>query len=395
MTKSPPPLADVVVTGLGISHQLGIELSTFWSALFDETDYEIETPHFDSQPFKCSKTLMLGDEQKSRLGDEDKPDLFRFGLHAARHAIGDSCAENYLSVMGFSLGTTSGGLMDEFSAAKLNGSPQLTPISNSFVNATADVMTRELGIGGRSATYSIACASSGVSIFHAFESIRRGESQIVLAGGCDRVRPCDFAGFSGLRAMSTDLCKPFDESRNGLVMGDGSAFLVLENSEHAYRRGAKVYARLRSGGVTSDAFHATAPDYQGIERAMKIALSGAELEGYAPLYINAHGTGTKLNDAAEINAINSVFQGVNDEIYVSSTKSRTGHMLGTAGAIEALITCMALRNNQFPTTKNTSNPDKEITFNLLLDRDKASGIKYALSNSLGFGGNNVCLMFSS
>ena len=387
----------VVVTGLGVVCALGDNRDEFWQKLLSGHDVVGEPDSFDATPYRSKRTTVIARSMLDELPHKELHDPARLGLSAAVEALRQSglVASEY-NKAGLAIGTTSGGTMDAFSAAYNFGDTVGDNMpEQAAAHSSMTAIARHLELKGPVYNTSMACVSSSVAILHAAETIRHGDAEIMLAGGCDRVRRADFAGFNSLRAVSPDYCRPFDRDRKGLVMGDGAAFLVLESLDRATARGAHLLAELGGEGLTCDAHHATAPDPDGIKRAMRQALDNAGLDSSQIDYINCHGTGTPLNDKAEMEAIEDVFGQHASKLCVSSTKAVTGHLLGTAGAIEALITVMAIAHDIVPPVTNCREPEPSINFRLVRDKPLETHIKHAMSNSLGFGGNNASLIFSA
>lgn len=244
-----------------------------------------------------------------------------------------------------------------------------------------------------------ACASGTHSIGDAFKVIQRGDAKVMVAGGTEAaICEIGIAGFQALTAMSTSEDKdrasiPFDKERNGFIMGEGAGVLVLEDLEHAKARGAKIYAEIVGYGATCDAYHQTAPSGEGAARAMEMALRDAGIAKEEVSYINAHGTSTPINDKFETKAILDVFGDVAKNIPVSSTKSMTGHLLGAAGGIEAVISVLSLRDGIIPATINHKVCDEDCSLDYVTEGSRKADLKYVMSNSLGFGGHNGVLLF--
>jgi 3-oxoacyl-[acyl-carrier-protein] synthase II len=268
-------------------------------------------------------------------------------------------------------------------------------------NMAAGQIAINLGFSGPNYTIVNACASSTNSIGEAFKLIQRGDADILITGGSEAaVTPMSFAGFCSMKAMSTrndepeKASRPFDLERDGFVLGEGAGVLVLESLEHATKRGAYIYAELSGYGCTDDAHHITAPAPEGVgaAKAMELAIKDAGLNIEDISYINAHGTSTQLNDKYETAAIKAVFGEQAKKVAISSTKSMTGHLLGAAGAIEAIATTLAITNSLVPPTVNYTNPDPECDLDYVPNKARTMEIKAALSNSLGFGGHNATIL---
>lgn len=292
--------------------------------------------------------------------------------------------------------------------AKGDGVPRFNPfmIPKAIPSIAAGMISIRFGLGGPSFSVSTACSSSSHAVASAFDQIRLGHADVLLSGGADAdITYTGIGGFNSLHALSTrndspeTASRPFSKSRDGFVLGEGAACLILEEYEHAVARGAKIYAEMLGEGMTSDAYHMTAPDPdgKGAERVMRLALRDAGLQPEDIDYINTHGTSTPLGDVTEIKAIERVFGKHVYEMNLDSTKSMTGHMIGATGAVEALACVMALKEGIIPPTINhdPEDIDEEIdyTINFTFDKAQKRDIRYALSNTFGFGGHNACLIF--
>lgn len=292
--------------------------------------------------------------------------------------------------------------------AEGDGVPRFNPfmIPKSIPSIAAGQISIRFGLGGLSFSVSTACSSSSHAVSCAYDQIRLGHAEVLLTGGAEAVvTQATIGGFNSLHALSTrnddpeHASRPFSKSRDGFVLGEGAACLILEEYEHAKARGAKIYAEVIGEGMTSDAYHMTAPDPEGkgAERVMRLALKDAGLQPEQVDFINTHGTSTPLGDVTEIKAIQRVFGEHVYEMNLDSTKSMTGHLIGATGAVEALTCVMALKDGIIPPTINHDPEDKdeEIDYRINFTFDKAQkrDIKYALSNTFGFGGHNACLVF--
>jgi len=268
-------------------------------------------------------------------------------------------------------------------------------------NMAAGQIAMQFGAKGFNECVVTACATSANAIGDAFKVIQRGDADVIITGGSEApITPLSFAGFCSMKAMTTTedpalACRPFDAERNGFVMGEGAAILVLEELEHALKRGANILAEIVGYGVTNDAYHITAPapEGEGAARCMKMAIDDAGIKPEDIDYINAHGTSTEYNDKFETAAIKTVFGEHARKLAVSSTKSMTGHLLGAAGAIEAIITVLSIKDGFLPPTINYRTPDPECDLDYVPNKGRSADITYALSNSLGFGGHNVTIVF--
>ena len=292
--------------------------------------------------------------------------------------------------------------------AKGDGVPRFNPfmIPKAIPSIAAGQISIRFGLGGPSYSVSTACSSSSHAVGSAFDQIRLGHADVLLTGGADAdVTAVGVGGFNSLHALSTrndspeTASRPFSKSRDGFVLGEGAACLILEEYEHAKARGAKIYAEIVGVGMTSDAYHMTAPDPEGkgAERVMRLAINDAGIEPEQVDFVNTHGTSTPLGDVTELNAIRRVFGEHVYEMNLDSTKSMTGHLIGATGAVEALACVMALKDGIIPPTINhdPEDVDENIDYRINFTFDKAQkrNIRYALSNTFGFGGHNACLVF--
>lgn len=407
----------VVVTGLGAITPIGNTAKDFWKGLVNGKNGAGEITRFDSALFKTHFACEVKDYNPEDYFDKKsvrKYDLFaQFDIIAADEAIADSgiSAENCdLDEVGVLVTSGIGGVNHFYNEmmeyADSDRSPRFSPflITKMIVNMPAGLISIKYGFRGPNYATVSACASSAHAIIDAFDYIRFGKCQVVVAGGAGAaITIPGIGGFNSMKALSTrnddplTASRPFDLNRDGFVMGEGAGCMVLEEYEHAVARGAKIYAEIVGGGASADAYHITAPHPEGIGGilSMQRALKDANLAPEAIDHINTHGTSTPVGDLAEPLAITKVFGEHAYNISINSTKSMTGHLLGGAGAVEAIACVMALKEGIIPPTINHFDDDPQIdprldfTFNQARKRD----IQYALSNSFGFGGQNATLIF--
>jgi 3-oxoacyl-[acyl-carrier-protein] synthase II len=337
------------------------------------------------------------DEEK--LTGASRPD--RFGLQAAMEAVkqaGLSAREIERAALLFGTGTGGAAITEVYfrrwNAGETPPAGMLVPHQPASVT---DLVARHLGVRGPRSTIMTACSSSATAIGWAADRVRLGQVDVAIAGGAEGLCRLTYAGFNCLRATSPEPCRPFDAERKGLNLGEGAAVLVLESEEHARARGAKVLAWLAGWGVTADAYHMTAPhpDGDGAARAMQAALDDARLSAADVGYVNAHGTATPHNDAAETAAIKKVLGARAPSVPVSSIKSMVGHTLGAAGAIEAVASVLTLTRGFVPPTVNLKTPDPAFgELDFVPDRSRALQVDVVISNSFAFGGNNTALAFT-
>ncbi len=406
----------VVVTGMGIISPLGNELEATWQNIlagksgaktvtaFDVTDY----PTKFAAPVENFDDVNHLDVKTKRRVDE----FVQYGLVASKHAIENSGLElNSIdsSRIGVSIGSGIGGLDTiEKNALTLDkrGPRKISPffVPGAIVNMVSGLVSIEYGLHGPNLSIVTACSSGNHSIGFSARSISHGDCDVMITGGSEMaITPLGLGGFSAVTALSTNnenptkASRPWDKDRDGFVLGDGAGVLVLEEYEHAKARSANIYAEVTGFGMSSDAFHMTAPaeDGKGAKQAMISALKDADLDSSKIDYINAHGTSTPLGDIIEANAISDIFSTSQEQIAVSSTKSMTGHLLGAAGAIESIFSILSLRDNRLPPTINLDNLDVDAPkLNYVANESQEKKINCVLNNSFGFGGTNASLVFS-
>ena len=406
----------VVVTGMGIISPLGNELEATWQNIlagksgaktvtaFDVTEY----PTKFAAPVENFDDVNHLDVKTKRRVDE----FVQYGLVASKHAIENSGLElNSIdsSRIGVSIGSGIGGLDTiEKNALTLDkrGPRKISPffVPGAIVNMVSGLVSIEYGLHGPNLSIVTACSSGNHSIGFSARSISHGDCDVMITGGSEMaITPLGLGGFSAVTALSTNnenptkASRPWDKDRDGFVLGDGAGVLVLEEYEHAKARSANIFAEVSGFGMSSDAFHMTAPaeDGKGAKQAMISALKDADLDSSKIDYINAHGTSTPLGDIIEANAIAEIFSTSQEQIAVSSTKSMTGHLLGAAGAIESIFSILSLRDNRLPPTINLDNLDADAPkLNYVANESQEKEINYVLNNSFGFGGTNASLVFS-
>ncbi|HHW22603.1 MAG TPA: beta-ketoacyl-ACP synthase II [Clostridiaceae bacterium] len=400
----------VVVTGLGVVHSLGTNLETFWSAIKEGKNGIKTITRFDTSDYPTKVGAQIDDFDPTVCIDKKEAkrmDLFtQYAIHATHQAI--TMAGLDLSTVdpyraGVIIGSGIGGIetLEEncrvlFEKGPKRVSPFFVPMM--IANIASGQVAIKFGLKGYNACVVTACATANHSIGDAMRVIQNGYADIMISGGAEAsISPLGFSGFCAMRAMSENpdpesACRPFDKNRDGFVMGEGAGVLVLEEYEHAVKRGANILAELVGYGCTCDAYHITAPDPDGDAgaRCLELALEDAGITPEMVGYFNAHGTSTPLNDPLETKVVKRVF-GTN--IAVSATKSMTGHLLGAAGGIEAVITVMALKDGFLPPTINLRDPDPECDLDYVPNQGRKKDIEYAISNALGFGGHNGALLF--
>ena len=412
-------LKRVVITGLGAITPLGNTAPETWTALVNGVSGIAPITAFDATNFKTpfagevkgfDPTAVI-DKKEARKMDR----YSQFSVCVAEEAMRDSgldLEKEDRSRVGVIWGSGMGGLQTMESEiidfAKGDSIPRFNPfmIPKAIPSIAAGQISIRLGLGGPSFSVSTACSSSSHAVGSAFDQIRLGHADVLLTGGADAdITFTGIGGFNSLHALSTrndsptTASRPFSKSRDGFVLGEGAACLILEEYEHAKARGAKIYAEIIGEGMTSDAYHMTAPDPEGkgAERVMRSALRDAGVEPEQVDFINTHGTSTPLGDVTELLAIKRVFGEHVYDMNLDSTKSMTGHLIGATGAVEAMACVMALKEGIIPPTINhdPEDVDENIDYRINFTFDKAQkrDIRYALSNTFGFGGHNACLVF--
>ena len=401
-------LHRVVVTGLGVVSSIGTGRELFWNRLvagcsgigavssFDTSKFGVhsgaEIREFDPVPYLL------------RFLPSDIGRASQFAIAAARLAISDGSlciTEKDSNTFGVVVGTTSGepGVIEQFDNDCATGHPERTSrrfISTYPCHVLASHVAAELGLGGEVVTIPTACAAGNHAIARAYDELRFGKAEIMLAGGADSFSRITYAGFARLGAISPDICQPFDLNRKGMIPGEGAAFLLLETADHAQRRSARVYAEIAGYGLSCDAHHMTAahPEAEGGVRAMQLALGLAGIRPESVDYISAHGTGTPTNDRLEAIAIKKVFGEGAQRVPISSIKSMLGHTMGAASAIEAVACTLAISEGCIPPTINLFHPDPECDLDFVPLIGRTQKVDVALNNAYAFGGNNSSVVFA-
>ena len=414
----------VVVTGLGLLTTLGNDYKNSWNNLISGSSGIKKITQFDVSDLPCKIAGYISNNPDDEnyfnknnlieIKDIKRNDRFiQYGLAASKMAIEDAFLndlsdEEKLRV-GVSVGSGIGGLETISNGAitiNEKGPKKLSPffIPSSLVNLLSGQISIKYGFKGPNHSVVTACATGAHSIGDAGEMIKRGAANVMIAGGSEAaVCRLGVSGFCAARSLSTSYneypekaSRPWDEGRDGFVMGEGSGIVVLEDMEFAKKRGAKIYGELIGYGMSGDAYHITAPseDGDGGYRAMCEALKMGEISADEVNYVNAHGTSTILGDQIELNAIIKLFKN-NNNLHVSSTKSSIGHLLGAAGSVEAIFSILAMNNSILPATLNLENPIDSKNVNLVANNPINEKINYALSNSFGFGGTNTALLFKN
>jgi 3-oxoacyl-[acyl-carrier-protein] synthase II len=390
---------EVVVTGLGVVSPYGRSCQAYWQGLSQGLCVIKPFGLFPTEGFRSRIAAEVDAETVRTLGGAVRSRASRFVVAAAQEAVDSAgLARAALSEAAVSIGGAGGGMLEaEAWYWGYYGMPedlrQRGSLRTMLPVAQTEAVASRFGIGGPRETPVLACGSSAAAIASVTDWITTGMVEVGLAGGVDTLTRLCFMGFNALRLLDTIPCRPFARDRRGMSLGEGAAVLVLESRQHAEARGAPVRACVAGCGITSDAFHATAPpaDAEGAVRAMQEALAQGRLTPANIAYVNAHGTGTVQNDRAEAVAMEQVFGA--GKVLVSSTKSLIGHTMGAAGAMEAVATILALDTGLLPPTANLAEPDPAIPFDCLPNVPRPCVLDCAMSNSFGFGGQNVSLIF--
>lgn len=403
----------VVVTGLGVISPVGNDVPTFWKSLQEGKSGIDKLTTFDASAFdsriagevKNFDPLIYGMNRK----DTHRMEKFaQFAVAGTRQALNDSgldLEKENKERIGVVVGSGIGSLriMEEEHNVYLKGGPKrISPflIPMLIVNEASGQIAIVHGFRGPNSCTTTACASGNHALGDAFRIIQRGDADVMVAGGTEScITHLGVGGFCALKALSLrndqpqKASRPFDRERDGFVMAEGCGLAILENLEHAKKRGARIYAEVIGFGMSCDAYHMTAPDPQGhgAYLAMKLALADAKTNPEAVTYINAHGTSTKLNDKVETLAIKKALGEYAKKVMVSSTKSMTGHQLGAAGGVEFLVCCLSIKDSVIPPTINYEFPDPDCDLDYVPNTARKTSVNFCLSNSLGFGGHNATI----
>lgn len=404
----------VVITGMGMVTPVGLNVKETWQNILAGVSGVVLADEFDPNEYSTriwAKVKNFNIENYVSLKDARKMDPFtQFGIAAADEAMLDSGLKinpNLANRVGVAVGAGIGGIHTIISNQEklvAGGPRKVSPffIPAGIINMVAGQISIRHQLKGPNISVVTACTTGTHNIGLAGRMITYGDADVMVCGGAEMtLTPLCLAGFSAVRSLSKrndepeKASRPFDKDRDGFVMGEGAGVLVLEEYEHAKARGAKIYAELIGFGMSGDAYHITAPDENadGAARSMEAAIKDADIDVEQIDYINAHGTSTQLNDLNETKAIKHVFKQHAYNLAVSSTKSMTGHLLGAAGSVEAIISILAIQEQIAPPTINLDNPDEECDLNYVAHKPQKRVINYVLSNSLGFGGTNGSLIF--
>ena len=402
----------VVITGLGAITPIGNSTEEFWNGIKEGKCGIDKITAFDITDFKvklAAEVKNYNPEEYFERHEARRLDKYsQFAMIASREAWKDSKLNKETENMervGVIIGSGIGGVQTieaENQKCVEKGPDRVSPmyIPMAILNMATGNVAIDIGAKGQSISMVTACASGTHCIGEGYRMIKHGYQDIILAGGTESsITPLSIAGFMNIKALSksedkTRASMPFDKERNGFVMGEGAGVLILEELEHAKKRNAKIYAEIVGYGATSDAYHITSPspDGEGGARAMKIAIQEANVKPEDITYINAHGTSTHLNDASETKAIKTALGKASEKVMVSSTKGHTGHLLGAAGGIEAIVCAKAIQEGFVPPTINYKVPDEECDLDIVPNVGRKVNVEYAMSNSLGFGGHNSSII---
>lgn len=411
-------LKRVVVTGLGAVTPLGNTVDLYWKGLISGISGAATITKFDASKFKTQFACEVKDFDASQYierKEQRKMDLFtHYAIAVSAQAVADAGLENNPSInhdrVGVIWGSGIGGLktfQDEVSAfAKGDGTPRFNPffIPKMIADIAPGLISMRFGFRGPNFTTVSACASSSNALIDSFNYIRLGKADVIISGGSEAaVNEAGVGGFNALHALSTrnespeTASRPFDKDRDGFVLGEGGGCIILEEYEHAIKRGAKIYAEMVGGGMSADAYHMTAPHPEG-SGAYNVMINALDDAGMKPTeidYVNVHGTSTPIGDPQEIKAIQRAFGDHAFNMNISSTKSMHGHLLGGAGAVEAIASILALKHGIIPPTINhfTDDPEFDQRLNLTFNKAQERKIRAALSNTFGFGGHNASVIF--
>ena len=402
----------VVITGVGVVSPVGNDAETFWTNIKAGVCGIGKIERFDASRLAVNLDAEVKDfnakEYFPAVVDIRRSDLFtQYAIAASEQAVGDSKifeSDIDKSRVGVYIGSGIGGIntfITEANKLSEKGPERVSPffIPMMISNMAAGAVSIRFGATGPTLPVVTACATSTNTIGEAYRAIKHGYADAIITGGADAtINELSMAGFVNCQALSLsdnpdEGSIPFDSKRGGFVMGEGAGILILEEYEHAVKRNAKIYAEVVGYGNTSDAYHMTAPDPEGkgAMNAIRLAKEEAGIESGDNVYVNAHGTGTHLNDAMETKALKEVFGDDAYKLHISSTKSMTGHMLGATGAVELIASAFAVRDGIIPPTINLKDPDPELDLDYTPNVAVEADVQYALSSSLGFGGHNACV----
>lgn len=413
MTASAPRVA---VTGLGTVNPLGNDIASTWEAALAGTstartlDNDWTERYGLTVDFACTVDIDV-EEKLGRPVARKLDPCGQYSLIAAREAWADAgTPEVDPTRLGVVVGTGIGGvwtILDQWDLVKEKGARRVNPFTVPMLMANSSSAHIELEFGAQAGAHTpvSACASGAEAVAHGFDMIRTGRADIVVVGGTEAcVHPLPLAGFANIRALSTrtddpaTASRPYDRDRDGFVLGEGAAILILESEEHATARGARVYGYVAGRGMASDAHHISAPSQEGQARAIREALTDSGLTPEDIKHVNAHGTSTPLGDISELEAVKTALEGTTDQLVVTSTKSMTGHLLGGAGALETVFSVLAAHHRVAPPTINIQNLDEAVPLRIAVNEAvalPAEGQIAVLNNAFGFGGHDIAVIVTS
>lgn len=404
----------VVITGIGVISPIGTGRDVFWKALLEGKNGIERITRFDPTELSAQIAGEVKDFEPEKYIDKKEAKRIdrysQFAMAATKMAFEDSGmdleAENRERIGTF-IGSGIGGIEtmhEQYEKYFAKGASRISPffIPRMIGNMAAGHVSIMFGLKGPSCSIVTACATGTNCIGDAYRTIQYGDADVMVAGGTEAaISPAPVAGFAVMKALCTDhnddpahASRPFDKSRSGFIMGEGAGVVIIEELEHALKRGAHIYAEIGGYGVTSDAYHITAPNPDAVmaARCLELAIEDADMKPEDIDYINAHGTSTHLNDEMETRAIKKVFGEHAKNLSVSSIKSMTGHLLGAAGAVECIATALAVENDVVPPTINYETPDEGMDLDYVPNKCKERTVRAALSDNFGFGGHNACLL---
>jgi len=394
----------VVITGVGVVSSIGIGKNHFWKNLIAGKSGISEVDTFDTSNYEVHRGgEVKGFNPKEIISKNQLKNTARasqFAVAGAKQAMKDaglSVKELSKSKIAVIMGTTmgEGGMIEEVDKHWTSlGEDDIWAITVTKYpcNAISNNVSRILGLKGKNYVIPTACSAGNYSIGFGYDMIREGTIEYALVGGSDPFSRIGFTGFSRLYAMSPDVCRPFDKSRKGMMVGEGTGILMLEGYENAKKRGADIYAEVLGYGLSCDANHMTTPSAESIAKAMEKAIKNSGIKKEKVDYVSAHGTGTPANDKAECEAIKNVFERHSSKLCISSIKSMLGHTMGAASAIEAIACCLAIKEGVIPPTINYETPDPDCNIDCVPNVAQKQMVNIALNNSSAFGGNNACLV---
>jgi len=399
-----PANRRVVITGIGAVTSIGTGKDDFWKNLISGRSGISEVERFDVSKFPLKRAGEIKNFNPEFFMPKDAYKKIgrgsRLAIAATRLAMEDAgtgVGEIRKDLSGVIMGTTMGEapsieLIDRFWTQKGEDDVYALNVLNFPANNLSDNVGHFFGFEGNNYVIPTACAAGNYSIGYAFDFIRSGRRNVMLVGGADPFSRLAFTGFQRLFAMAPEKCQPFDKNRKGMMIGEGSAMILLEELERAIKRNARIYAEIMGYGLSCDAFNMTIPSEKGIRKVMKKAIRNSGIKKENIDYISAHGTGTGANDKTETAAIKDVFGDLAKDIPISSIKSMLGHTMGTASALEAIVCCLAIYDGVIPPTINYETPDAECDLDYVPNKAREKKVDTALSNSFAFGGNNACLV---